>query len=120
MRVLRFVPDQKKTALEMNSARQLRLPSTDKRPVNSIVGVSMEMVGACWQVPGLHVPGVEKVTDLKVLYLYESEMLATSLLKEKNEAHRGFASVATILRSIFGRSVSTPPLSLRAGFCSPS
>ena len=97
--------------MEMNCARKLLLPSADKRPVKSIVGVGMEMVGACWLVPGLHVTGeVEAVTDIKVLYLHESETLAASLPTEKNEAHRYFASVASILRSVFGRYEYAPSL----------
>ena len=102
----RFVPDQHKVPGEIESARELRLPSDNRRKVEtSIFGIVMEMVGACWQVPGIKGDGVTAVTDVKVLYLYESESRGASVAREGGSAgqYRGFAPVESILRAVFGR-----------------
>ena len=103
----RFVPDQHKVPGEIESARELRLPSDNRRKVEtSIFGIVMEMVGACWQVPGIKGDGVTAVTDVKVLYLSESESRGgASVAREGGSAeqYRGFAPVESILRAVFGR-----------------
>ena len=104
----RFVPDQHKVPGEIESARELRLPSDNRRKVEtSIFGIVMEMVGACWQVPGIKGNGVTAVTDVKVLYLSESEFRGASVARESVNtgtiSYRGFAPVESILRAVFGR-----------------
>ena len=100
--VPKFVPDQTKIALKVLTNRELRLPSKDRRLVKSfLVGVVMEMVGACWQVPGIPVDQ-EPVTDMKELFLVET--LASVHPEKISDRFRGFGSVESIIRATFGRS----------------
>lgn len=98
----KFVPGQTKISLEIKTERELRLPSDDRRQVGSVVGVVMDMVGACWQVPGLHVPGVQAVTDTKELFL--AETLTSVHPDDMPDQPQGFGSVESIFQATFGRS----------------
>ena len=100
--VPKFVPNQTKIALKVLMDQELRLPSKDRRLVKSfLVGVVMEMVGACWQVPGIPVDQ-EPVTDMKELFLVET--LASVHPEKISDRFRGFGSVESIIRATFGRS----------------
>ena len=87
-----FVPEQSRIdhAIE-RTAGTLRLPtlSVSKRVVDRVVGLEVELAGACWTVPGLAVRNDDALlADLKRIYCRENEreVIARKIEGSKSEA----------------------------------